>query len=106
MLKHWENQIVNEADNSVPKAPNKSKHRRNQSIFTSSEQNSFGLEHDEVNQRIIQTIKKSQAQPSQVKVQYVDDFAEDINSLAQKIDLEHQKESFSKFFFFFIFNNS
>ena len=82
--------------------PHKPKHRRNRSIYASSKQDSFEKEHEELNQLVIQTIKKSQAQPTQSKIQYVDDFTEDINTLAEKVENEHKKESQSKYFSFFL----
>lgn len=51
---------------------------------------------DEVCKKVLETMQRVQAQPTQGKVQYIDDFTEDINVLADKLDQEQQKESFRK----------
>jgi hypothetical protein len=49
---------------------------------------------DDVCKQVLETMQRVQTQPSQGKVQYIDDFTEDINVLAEKLDHDHQKESF------------
>lgn len=51
---------------------------------------------DEVCKKVLETMQRVQSQPTQGKVQYIDDFTEDINVLAEKLDQEQQKESFRK----------
>jgi hypothetical protein len=41
-------------------------------------------------------MQKVHEEPSQQKIQMVDDFSEDINVLTDRIEKEHQKEAFRK----------
>jgi hypothetical protein len=74
------------------------KHRRNQTLFTSSNDNSLERHGDEMTQKVLETLfrhsEKGTRQPNQAKVQYIDDFNEDIESLAHKVGVESQKEIF------------
>ena len=88
---------LQEINSLILKPPSKPKHRRNQTVFTSNEYNDNKDDNKEANELIIQTIKKSQEKPTLSKVQYVDDFSEDIDSLADKVDKEHKKESIRKY---------
>lgn len=53
------------------------KHRRNRSIFTSSNSNSVGREGEKMTQQVIETLEKASSERGQ-KVQVVDDFTEGI----------------------------
>ena len=96
MVKQIESQLDDNPELLFTKPSSKPKHRRNKSIFTSSNNNSLEREDEEVSQKVIETMRKVHAQPHQTKVQVVDDFSEDINVLAEKVAHEHQKEAFRK----------
>ncbi|CAI2387480.1 unnamed protein product [Moneuplotes crassus] len=71
----------------------RSKHRRNKSIFTSGQEVSEDQTSQDICKRVLETMQRAQSQPKQAKIQMVDDFSEDIEVLADKLEKEQQKES-------------
>jgi len=48
--------------------------------------------------KVIETIRKAHQKTGEAKIQLIDDFSEDINVLADKVDKEHKKESFRRIY--------
>lgn len=114
-------EMSNHHDKIIIKPKHAPKHRRNQTIYTHSHDNSLennriktkhkkkekkqpevdlDLKYPErMTEKVLDTLfkHKPQIQPNYPKVQYVDDFSEDINSLASKVELEYEREKMRKY---------